>query len=56
MNDILIYSETIDQHVAMVRKVMDRLQQVGLSVSIAKSTFNARELEFLGYRISDHGI
>jgi len=56
MDDILIYSETIEEHVAMVRKVMDRLQKAGPCVRIKKSTFNAREVEFFGYKISDHGI
>ena len=56
LDDILIYSETIEEHVAMVRKVMERLRKAGLSVSIKKSTFHAREVEFLGYKISDDGI
>ena len=56
MDDILIYSETIEEHVAMVRKVMDKLRKAGLCVSIKKSTFHAREVEFLGYKISDYGI
>jgi len=47
MDDILIYSETIEEDVAMVRKVMDRLRKAGLCVSIKKSTFHAREVEFL---------
>jgi len=48
IDDILIYSETIEEHVGMVRKVMDRLQKAGLCVSIKKSTFHVREVEFLG--------
>ena len=56
MDDILIYSETIEEHVAMVTKEMDRLRKAGLCVSIKKSTFHAREVEFLGYKISDNGI
>jgi len=56
MDDILIYSETIEQHVAIVRKVMDRLQKVRLCVSIKKSCFHAREVEFIGYKISHYGI
>jgi len=56
MDDILIYSETIEEYVAIVRKVMDRLRKPGLCVSIKKSTFLAREVEFLGYKISEHGI
>jgi len=56
MDDILIYAETIEEHVAIVRKVMYRLRKAGLSLSIKQSTFHAREVELLGYKISDHGI
>jgi len=56
MDDILIYSEPIEEHVVMVRNIMDRLRKTGLCVSIQNSTFHAREVEFLGYKISDHGI
>jgi len=35
---------------------MNRLRMEGLCVSIKKSTFHVREVEFLGYKISDHGI
>jgi len=56
VDDILIDSETIEEHVAMGRKVMDRLRKAGLFVSIQKSTFHEGEVEFLGYLISDHGI
>jgi len=56
MDDILIYSETIEEHVAMVSKVMDKLWKAGLCISIKKSTFHASEVEFLGYKISNHGI
>jgi len=56
MDDILIYSETIEQHVAIVRQVMDRLRKAPLCVSIKKSCFHTREVEFLGYKICDYGI
>jgi len=55
-NNILIDSECIEEHVAMVRKVMDKLRKTGICVSIKMCTFHAREVEFLGYKISDHGI
>ena len=56
MDDILIYSETMEEHVAMVRKVMERLRKARLCVSIKKSSFHIKEVEFLGYKISDRGI
>jgi len=56
MDDILIYTETVEEHVALVRRVMERLRKAHLCVSIKKSSFHQREIEFLGYKISDRGI
>ena len=35
---------------------MERLRRAGFCVSIKKSCFHQREVEFLGYKISDKGI
>jgi len=56
MDDILIYTGTVEEHVAQVRRVMERLSKIRLCVSIKKSSFHQREVEFLGYKISDRGI
>src|SRR5205807_8038002 len=56
MDDILIYSETIEEHVSLVRRIMERLWKAYLCISIKKSTFHQRWVEFLGYLISDKGI
>jgi len=54
--DILIYKETVEEHVSQVRQVMERLRKAGLWVSIKKSSFHQQEVEFPGYKISDRGI
>src|SRR5207237_6069155 len=56
MDDILIYSETIEEDVSLVRRVMERLRKARLCVSIKKSTFNQQQNEFLGYLLSDKDI
>jgi len=56
MDDILIYTETVEEHVALVRRVRERLRKARLCVSIKKSSFHQREVEFLEYKISDRGI
>jgi len=56
MDDILIYTETVEEHVALVRRVMERLRKALLFVSIKNSSFHQQEVEFLGYKISDRGI
>jgi len=56
MDDILIYPEPVEEHVALVRRVMERLRKARLCVSIKKSTLHQREAEFIGYNLSDRGI
>jgi len=56
MDDILIYKETVEEHVPLVMRVMERLRKARLCVSIKKSSLHQREVEFLGYKISDRGI
>ena len=56
MDDILIYTETVEEHVPLVRRVMERLRKARLCFSIKKSRFHQREVEFLEYKISDRGI
>ena len=36
MEDILVYSETIEEHVLIVRQVMERLRKARICVSIEK--------------------
>ena len=57
-DDILIYSGTIEEHVfkLLVRQIMEQLSKARKCVSIKKSSFHQREVEFLGYKISDRGI
>jgi len=50
MDIILIYMETVEEHVALVRRVMERLRKARLCVSIKKSSFHQWEVEFLGIR------
>ena len=56
MDDILIYSETIEEYVSLVRQVIERLRKARLCVCIKRLPFHQREVEFLGYKISDRGI
>src|SRR4051812_47989376 len=56
MDDILIYSESLEEHVELVRRVMQKIRDAGLCISIKKSIFHQKEVEFLGYYISESGI
>jgi len=56
LDDILIYSENMDDHIKLVQKVLDRLEQHDLAVSLKKSVFHQEEVEFLGYIVKTSGV
>jgi len=54
--NILIYSDNRVDHIKLVQKVLDRLEQHNLAVSLKKSVFHQEEVEFLGYIIKTSSI
>jgi len=56
LDDILIYSENMDDHITQVEKVLDRLEQQDLAVLLRKSVFHQEEVAFLGYIVMTSGV
>jgi len=56
LDDILIYSENMEDHIKLAQKVLDRLEQHDLAVSLKKSVFHQEEVEFLGYIVKTRGV
>ena len=56
IDDILIYSETEEEHIRLVSKVLEKLKKANLCVAINKSRFHVKEVDYLGYVISDKVI
>uniref|UniRef100_A0A8C5MLK4 Gypsy retrotransposon integrase-like protein 1 n=1 Tax=Leptobrachium leishanense TaxID=445787 RepID=A0A8C5MLK4_9ANUR len=52
LDDLLVYSRTIQEHEQHVRLVLSRLRQHKLYGKIEKSTFEKSSIEFLGYVLS----
>ena len=55
-DDILITSHNKAEHMVHLRQVLERLQQHGLVINLAKCQFGRQELDFLGHHITKHGI
>lgn len=55
MDDIGVYGETELEHDECLEKVKERLAELNLTISLKKSVFGVKELDFLGYHISDEG-
>ena len=56
IDDILVASSTVEEHVDHLRQLFQRLQQHGLTVNGAKSELGKVSLNFLGHQISQEGI
>ena len=56
LDDILIYSESTEEHVSHVQEVLGCLSQAGLLLKPEKCEFHRRSVEFLGFVVSTKGI
>src|SRR5437588_5767592 len=56
LHDILIYSETEEQHMELMWKVFQRLKDYQLAVNVKKAVFHTQEVEFLGYIVNTEGV
>ncbi|KAG1925390.1 retrotransposable element [Pimephales promelas] len=56
LDDILIFSSSLQEHVQHVRRVLQRLLENGLFVKAEKCVFHAQSVPFLGYIVSSEGM
>ena len=56
IDDILIASETLEQHLADLKAVFDLLAANGLVIQRPKCVLGKSQLEFLGYQVDESGI
>src|SRR5436853_769558 len=56
LDDILIYRESEEDHVALVKRVLSRLQEHQLAIAPDKCEWHRSKVNFLGYIISEEGI
>ena len=56
LDDVLIYSNTREEHTVHVRKVLDKLREAGLFLDIDKCEFYVTEVKYLGLIITTEGV
>lgn len=56
LDDILIYSDSEEEHEGHVRKVLARLRRAGLQADIQKSEFHVTRTRYLGYVLTNTGL
>ena len=56
LDDILVYSSSLEEHLQHLRLVLDRLRQHSLYAKSSKCEFAKSELEFVGFNVSASGL
>ena len=56
IDDVLIFSRTIEEHIDHLRKVLERLRKANLKLEPAKCHFLRQSLEYLGHIITPSGL
>ena len=56
IDDILIFSRTLEEHIQHLRAVLQRLKQAGLKLKPQKCHFIRQEVEYLGHIITPNGL
>ena len=56
MDDILVFSKTLEDHLKDLREVLTVLRENRFYVKESKCSFGQQTLEYLGHVISDKGV
>ena len=56
LDDILVYSRSIEEHAEHLRRVFERLREHRLYAKAAKCEISVKQIDFLGQRVSPEGM
>jgi len=56
IDDVLIFSNTFEDHVQDIDEVLSRFRFAGLKLKPKKCVFADHEVEFLGFKFTDQGL
>ncbi|GBG81281.1 hypothetical protein CBR_g31956 [Chara braunii] len=56
LDDILVYSHTLEEHLKHLHDVLDRLRRHGFYAKLSKCRFAQHKVDFLGHYVSDQGL
>ena len=56
IDNIMIFSKTLQKHLPHIRKVFEKLKSAKLSMKMSKCNFFSKKIQYLGYILSTTGI
>jgi len=56
IDDILIYLKRVKEHIILIGKVLQRLREDQMAISLEKSVWRLKKVDFLGYVVAKDGV
>ena len=56
LDDIIVFSKTLEEHETRLMRVLTRLKEYGLKLSLEKCKFFQTSVKYLGHVVSQHGV
>jgi hypothetical protein len=56
LDNILIFTETLEEYIKIVKEILQFLMDIGILLKPSKCEFHIQETEFLGYIVSTKGL
>ena len=56
LDDVIIFSDTFQEHLDRIDKVFKRFREAGLKLAPKKCSFFMRRVKYVGHIVSEHGI
>ena len=56
LDDVIIFSKTIEEHIQHIESVFKLLREAGLKIKLSKCTFLQKQVEYLGHIVTEKGI
>lgn len=56
LDDIIVFSNSLQDHISKLRKIFDRLRKTNLKVTLDKCEFLRKEVLYLGHTITKEGL
>lgn len=56
IDDLIVFSDTLEQHESRLIQVLNRLKEYGLKLSSEKFKFFQNSVKYLGHIVSQHGV
>ena len=56
LDDILIFSKTLQEHIQHIRQALEKLRKAQLYAGLHKCSFFQERVEYLGFDVSPQGV